>query len=187
MPRIKLITEIKAEKQRVFDLSRSIDLHQISTVHTDESAIAGRTSGLIEEGEFVTWRARHFGIYQTMTSQITEFQNSSHFVDVMVKGIFASFSHVHRFESKSNKRTLMIDVLDYRSPLGLLGQIADRLFVRSYLKRLLLRRNRTIKEYAETDMWKAVLPLKNMDYPWVTNDMAPRKGETSPSSKADRK
>ena len=187
MPRIKLITEIGAEKQLVFDLARSIDLHKISTVHTDESAIAGRTSGLIEEGEFVTWRARHFGIYQTMTSQISEFQNGSLFVDVMVKGIFASFTHVHRFESKSNERTLMIDVVDYRSPLGILGQIADRLFVRSYLKRLLLRRNRTIKEYAETDKWMAVLPLKNKGYPWVTNEMVPRLGATSPISKPDRK
>lgn len=182
MPRIKLITEIGAEKQLVFDLARSIDLHKVSTAHTDENAIAGRTSGLIEEGETVTWRARHFGIYQTLTTHISEFQNSSHFVDVMVKGIFANFSHVHRFESKSNNRTLMIDVLDYRSPLGILGQIADRLFVRSYLKRLLLRRNRTIKEYAETDKWKTVLPLTNTGYPWVTESDASGNGTVSPNS-----
>ena len=47
MPRIELRTEIKASKEIVFDLSRSIDLHKISTEHTKETAIDGKTAGLI--------------------------------------------------------------------------------------------------------------------------------------------
>jgi len=39
MPKIELKTEIKAKKDIVFDLSRSIDLHKISTEHTNEDAI----------------------------------------------------------------------------------------------------------------------------------------------------
>jgi hypothetical protein len=54
MPRIELKTEIKADKNLVFDLSRSIDLHKISTKHTNEEAIAGRTSGLLGMNESVT-------------------------------------------------------------------------------------------------------------------------------------
>lgn len=54
MPRIKLQTEVKANKELVFDLARSIDLHQLSTEQTNETAIAGKTSGLIETGESVT-------------------------------------------------------------------------------------------------------------------------------------
>jgi adenylyl- and sulfurtransferase ThiI len=41
MPVITLETYINADKQTVFDLARSIDLHQISTKHTNEKAIAG--------------------------------------------------------------------------------------------------------------------------------------------------
>ncbi|MCG1036514.1 hypothetical protein [Polaribacter sargassicola] len=48
MPRIEIKTEIKADINIVFDLSRSIDLHKISTKHTNEKAIAGKTNGLIE-------------------------------------------------------------------------------------------------------------------------------------------
>lgn len=73
MPEIELRTEINAKKEIVFDLSRSIDLHKISTHQTKEQAIAGKTSGLIGLDESVTWRAKHFGIYQTLTSKITEF------------------------------------------------------------------------------------------------------------------
>ncbi|WP_373516521.1 hypothetical protein [Pricia sp.] len=70
MPRIELRTEIKADKEIVFDLSRSIlDLHRISTEYTNEEAIAGKTSGLIGLNESVAWKAKHFGIYQRLTSK----------------------------------------------------------------------------------------------------------------------
>jgi hypothetical protein len=60
MAEIILITRIKNEIQICFDLARSIDLHKISTAHTNETAIAGCTGGLIGLNEFVTWEAVHF-------------------------------------------------------------------------------------------------------------------------------
>jgi hypothetical protein len=54
MPRIELKTEVEANMEIVFDLSRSIDLHKISMGNTNEKAIAGKTSGLIELDESVT-------------------------------------------------------------------------------------------------------------------------------------
>jgi hypothetical protein len=36
---INLKTKIQAPKERVFDLSRSVDLHQISTAHTNEKLL----------------------------------------------------------------------------------------------------------------------------------------------------
>jgi hypothetical protein len=48
---ISLATLIHAPIERVFDLSRSIDLHQQSMRHISEKAIAGKTSGLISESE----------------------------------------------------------------------------------------------------------------------------------------
>ena len=98
MPKIELKTEIKAEKEIVFDLSRSIDLHKISTEHTNEEAIAGKTSGLIGMNETVTWRAKHFGIYQKLTSKITEYNRPNNFTDEMQKGAFSEFKHEHHFE-----------------------------------------------------------------------------------------
>lgn len=98
MPRIELKTEIKASKEIVFDLSRSIDLHKISTEHTNEEAIAGKTSGLIGLDESVTWRARHFGIYQKLTSKITEYDRPNYFADEMIRGAFNKFKHEHHFE-----------------------------------------------------------------------------------------
>ena len=156
MPRIELQTDIKADKEIVFNLSRSIDLHKISTEKTNETAIAGKTSGLIGLNESVTWRAKHFGIYQKLTSKITDFDQPNYFVDEMVSGAFSKFKHEHFFE-ESDKGTLMIDIFDYTSPFGILGKIADKLFLENYMTDLLAERNRIVKEFAESDKWKAIL------------------------------
>ena len=156
MPRIELKTEIKADRNIVFDLSRSIDLHKISTEQTNEEAIAGKTSGLIGMDESVTWRAKHFGIYQKLTSKITEFDRPKYFVDEMVKGAFAQFKHEHHF-TESNGGTLMTDFFDYKSPLGILGKLADELFLKKYMTELLIERNRIVKEFAESDNWKKII------------------------------
>jgi ligand-binding SRPBCC domain-containing protein len=156
VPRIELQTTIKAEIQIVFDLSRSIDLHKISTEHTNETAIAGKTSGLIGLGESVTWRAKHFGIYQKLSSKITEFKSPVYFTDEMVRGAFKEFKHEHHFEDR-NGETIMTDYFDYVSPLGRIGKIADKIFLKKYMTELLKTRNQTIKEFAESEKWKIVL------------------------------
>lgn len=156
MPIIQLRTEIKASRDLVFDLSRSVDLHQISTRHSHEAAVAGITSGLIGLHGSVTWRARHFGIFQRLTSTITAYDRPNFFNDEMVSGAFQSFRHEHHFE-EVNDATIMRDTFAYRSPLGVLGQLADALFLKRYMTELLEKRNAVIKKYAESGKWKEVL------------------------------
>ncbi|GLX70571.1 hypothetical protein MU1_49170 [Paenibacillus glycanilyticus] len=120
MPIIKQSLFIQAPIQVCFDLSRSIDIHMDSTSQTNERAINGRTSGLIELGESVTWEARHFGIRQHLSAVITEFEEPYRFVDEMVSGAFKSFRHEHRFVA-SEDGTLMTDIFDYASPWGAVG------------------------------------------------------------------
>ena len=149
MPTIQLTTEVAAPLQIVFDLSRSIDLHEKSTEQTNEKAIDGRTSGLIELGETVTWEATHFFIRQRLTSRIVEFERPNRFRDSMVSGAFRRFDHDHIFEP-SNSGTSMTDVFDFTSPFGPLGQIANWLFVTRHMRKLLYVRQQLIKSVAES-------------------------------------
>jgi ligand-binding SRPBCC domain-containing protein len=153
---IDITTRIQSPIQRVFDLSRSVDLHTASTAHTHERAVAGVTAGLMGLGQKVTWRARHFGIWQNLTSCITAFEPPAYFRDSLVRGAFSRFDHDHFF-SQEGDITLMRDVFDYDSPLGVLGRIADRLFLKRYMKQLLISRNAVIKMAAETDEWRRYL------------------------------
>ncbi len=154
MPVIELSTLIAEPAPRVFDLARSIDLHTASTAATGERAVAGVTSGLIGPGEQVTWRARHLGVWQSLTSRIEIFERPRHFRDSMVRGAFRRFDHDHFFEPCA-EGTRMRDVFDYTSPLGVLGRLADGLFLERYMRALLVERNRVIKEVAESqDAWR---------------------------------
>ncbi|MFC4100925.1 SRPBCC family protein [Paenibacillus xanthanilyticus] len=148
MPVIHMQLQIRAPLEICFDAARSIDLHMVSASHTRERAIAGRTSGLIELGESVTWEAVHFGVKQRLTAVITEFERPYRFVDEMEAGAFKRFWHEHRFTPVEGG-TLMEDTFDYDSPLGALGRLADRLFLKRYMYDFLLKRNRCIQETAE--------------------------------------
>ncbi len=160
---IRLETIINAPIERVFDLARSIDLHKISTEHTNEQAIAGKISGLINLNETVTWRAKHFGIYQKLTVEIFKYEKPFLFVDRMTKGIFSKMEHLHQFETYQSQtkmtQTKMIDIFEFDAPFGLLGKIIEFLFLKKYMTKFLIIRNQTIKQIAESEDWKKILSV----------------------------
>jgi len=146
--KIRVEIVIRAPLERCFDAARDLDLHVRSMAHTGERAVAGRTSGLIELGEEVTWRARHFGVMQHFTSRITAFERPYHFQDAMQRGAFRSFVHDHFFRDEDGA-TRMIDEIAFAAPLGILGVIAEKLFLRRYLERLIRDRAVAIKDAIE--------------------------------------
>ena len=156
MSQIHLTSFINAPVNRVFDLTRSINLHQISTAHTNEKAIDGVINGLINKNETVTWQARHLFKTRRFTSKITSLEAPVFFIDEMIKGDFKNFYHEHHFKPVKNG-TIMIDVLNFESPYGIIGKMFNTVFLKAYLLKFLKKRNEVIKEYAETQKWKAVL------------------------------
>ncbi|MBZ4189604.1 SRPBCC family protein [Niabella beijingensis] len=156
MPVIELETIIHAAAETCFDLSRSIDLHSLSTAQTNEKAVGGRTSGLIGAGETVTWQATHFGVRQKLTSKITAYNRPVHFRDEQLQGAFRFIKHDHYFHKVENG-TLMKDVFCFQSPLGMLGRLVDAVIMKRYLTRFLTERNKVIKVVAESAMGMHVL------------------------------
>ncbi len=140
----------------VFDLSRSIDLHEISTSHTNEKAIAGIMSGLIGDTETVTWQANHLFRSRTFTSKITAFDRPHYFKDEMLSGDFKKFVREHFFEKNENG-ILMTDKLLLEAPFGWIGKLTTALFLKNYIKALIIQRNKVIKSYAESGEWKKIL------------------------------
>ncbi len=155
MPVIRITTYINAPVGRCFDLARSIDLHQLSTSKTNEKAVSGFTTGLINKDDQVTWEATHLGVRQKLTSLISEMDIPNSFTDIQLKGAFKYFSHQHLFEYKAGQ-TIMKDVFDFQSPLGLLGCLFNKLILTNYMKRFLTERNQMIKDVAESEEWKKI-------------------------------
>jgi ligand-binding SRPBCC domain-containing protein len=156
MPNIHLTTFVAAPAQRVFDLSRSIDLHKQAMNKYNEAAVAGTRFGLIEKDETVTWKAKHFFKNRLLKVKVTEMKPYESFTDEKVEGDFKAMKHVHHFKPCDNG-TIMIDLFEFESPYGFIGKIFNSLVLSKYMARLLEQRNKMIKEFAETDKWKRLL------------------------------
>ena len=156
MPVVHITTFIAAPPHVVFDLSRHIGLHKISQQNRKEEAIKGVTSGLINKGEFVTWKAYHLFKNRFLKIRITQMEPYSFFEDVMEEGDFKSFQHQHHFKPVQNG-TILIDRLYFESPYGIVGKLFNRLYLTNYMKLLLAERNKVIREYAESKKWEALL------------------------------
>lgn len=156
MPQIHLTTFIEAPVERVFDLSRSIQLHKESMKRHKEEAVAGTRFGLIEKDETVTWKARHLFKTRILRTRIIDMQKPSLFIDEQSKGSFKEMKHEHYFKPCENG-TIMIDLFRFESPYGTIGKWFNSFYFTRYLKKLLQQRNKTIKEYAESNKWKRLL------------------------------
>lgn len=126
--------------EAAFDLSLNIDAHVGSMAASGERVVAGVAEGIIALGEFVTWRARHFGVTWTMTSKVTEWDRPHRFVDEQVHGPFKSFWHEHVFTPVEHGTQLQ-DRVRFEAPLGVLGRLAERLVLARYLPHLIDVRN----------------------------------------------
>jgi ligand-binding SRPBCC domain-containing protein len=148
MTQISLTTLIEAPVEICFDLSRSVEVHLKSTARTNEIAIAGRTTGLCELHDEITWQATHFGVRQKLSVRITKMEKPRFFEDSMLKGVFSSMRHEHHFEMSAGQ-TKMTDMFSYTVPFGFFGQLFDKLILKKYMTSFLLKRNQTIKDLAE--------------------------------------
>jgi ligand-binding SRPBCC domain-containing protein len=156
MPNIHLTTFIAAPVDRVFDLSRNIDLHKQSMTKHKEEAVAGTRFGLIEKDETVTWKAKHLFKTRLLRTRITEMIKPKIFIDEQSKGDFKMMKHEHHFKPCENG-TIMIDLIHFETPYGAMGKVLNSLYLTKYIRKLIEQRNKTIKEFAETDKWKKLL------------------------------
>jgi ligand-binding SRPBCC domain-containing protein len=152
-------TAIRAPIERCFDLARSVEVHLAGNIHCVEAAVAtaGVTTGLIGIGQRVNWRAKHFGVWQNLTSEITAVDRPGYFQDTMIEGAFRFMQHDHFFRALSPDETEMRDVFRFAAPLPLLGRLAEIALLRRYMRALLRERNAVVKEIAESAAWQKYL------------------------------
>ncbi len=160
MVTLEEVTVIRAPIERCFDLARSVEVHLAGNVHFGEAAVAtgGVTSGLIGIAQRVTWRAKHFGIWWNLTSEITAMDRPAYFQDTMIRGVFRFMKHDHMFRNLSSSETEMKDIFCFAAPLALLGRLAEITFLGRYMRNLLCERNQVLKQIAESSEWQTYLP-----------------------------
>lgn len=156
MPFIHLTTFISAPQERVFDLSRSVDLHKASMKKYEETIVDGTMNGLMNLNDTVTWTAKHFFKTRRLKIKINKLQRPDYFVDEQVEGDFTMMKHEHYFKPAQNG-TIMIDQFHFETPYGWFGKAINVFYLEKYMTRLLNERNKMIKEIAEGNLWNQYL------------------------------
>jgi ligand-binding SRPBCC domain-containing protein len=146
MPTIHLEMFIAAPAKLCFDLCLNVNFHERAG---HGRAVAGVTSGRMKLGDTVTWEAVHFFVRQRLTSKIVAYDRPRMFVDEMQSGAFARWRHTHTFVEQPGG-ALMVDDVDFASPLGVLGRITDAVLLKGHMTKFLIRHNRYFKRVAES-------------------------------------
>lgn len=74
-----------------------------------------------------------FNIQMHWQTEIIHIDYKKSFVDFQVKGPYKLWHHYHEF-IENEKGVLVRDIVDYELPLGFIGKIAHRLFVKKKLE-----------------------------------------------------
>ncbi|MGZ3881635.1 MAG: SRPBCC family protein [Flavisolibacter sp.] len=156
MPFIHLTTFIAAPQERVFDLSRSVDLHRASMKRYEEKIVDGTMSGLMNMNDTVSWTAKHLFKQRRLKSKITRLSAPEYFTDEQEEGDFKMMKHEHYFKPIQNG-TIMIDQFHFETPYGLLGRLVNNFYLKRYMTKLLKERIAMIKQVAESNLWQQYL------------------------------
>jgi len=156
MPSIHLTTFIAAPIERVFDLSRHLAVYKYVFNGRKETFTARSSNNLVTDGDTLTLTVKHLGKTRLVGLKITNLKKPYFFTEEQSKGDLQSYRHDHHFKRIDNG-TILIDVLDFGAPRDLVGKLIGNLYLKDYLEKLVLKRNEVIRQYAETERWRAVL------------------------------
>lgn len=100
------------------------------------------------EGMIIIYRVKPLaGIPVTWVTEITHITEGSYFVDEQRSGPYTLWHHRHFIEPDGNG-TMMTDIVTYRPPLGILGRIANSLFIRKKLGQIFDYRERVMNSFS---------------------------------------
>jgi ligand-binding SRPBCC domain-containing protein len=156
MARIHLTTFIAAPIERVFNLSRSLAVYKYLFNNRKERFSSGAGSGLLNKDETLSIIARHAGKTRLSMLKVTTMEKPVRFTEEQVKGDLQHYRHEHYFKAVDNG-TIVIDLLDFGHPRGIIGKYLGKIYLRNYLEELIRKHNEVIRSYAETEKWRAVL------------------------------
>lgn len=100
----------------------------------------------LRRGALLDYRLRLHGVPLRWQSRIEAWEPPLRFVDVQARGPYALWEHTHLFERDGNDAAVIHDRVRYALPLGPLGALAHRLFVRRDLERIFDYRGRVASE-----------------------------------------
>jgi ligand-binding SRPBCC domain-containing protein len=123
-------------KQKAWDfLSQPKNLKVITPEHMGFHILSGGDKPMFP-GQIIQYKVSPFpGFTTKWVSEITQVEYGNYFVDVQLFGPYALWHHKH-FIHEIEGGVVMEDIIDYKIPLGILGQMAHPIIVKKQLKQI---------------------------------------------------
>jgi ligand-binding SRPBCC domain-containing protein len=138
-------TVLDAPVERVFDFFSRPENLAVITPPRMGFVIIG-VSGAMGYGTLIRYRIRIAGIPVTWLTGIEVWEPGRRFVDAQLSGPYHCWWHEHVFVPDGDARTIMHDRVLYTPPFGIIGRIANALFIRRELREIFAFRARAITD-----------------------------------------
>ena len=146
MYQLKSSQKIPATKEAVWDfISSPSNLKEITPDYMGFE-IKGTLPEKMYPGMFIEYKVSPvLGIKMTWVTEITHVDEGKFFVDEQRVGPYRIWHHQHHIEEIEGG-ILMHDIIDYQPPFGLLGDIANSLFIRKQLDEIFAYRTIAVEK-----------------------------------------
>jgi ligand-binding SRPBCC domain-containing protein len=141
---------LPAPREEVFEFFSKVENLQRITPPWLNFRILTRLPIEIKQGSLVDYRVKLFGIPIRWKTEIAAWEPPHRFVDRQIEGPYQTWTHTHRFESKSGG-TMMTDQVEYMPKGWFLAPLLNRLFVKRNVKKIFdYRRKEILRIFSTT-------------------------------------
>ena len=117
-------------------ISSPANLKDITPEHMGFVVMGNTGIGKMYPGMIITYKVSPLlGIKLNWVTEITHVRDKEYFVDEQRIGPYAMWHHEHKIEAIAGG-VLMTDIITYQPPFGVLGAIANALFIKKQLKEI---------------------------------------------------
>ncbi len=141
--------EIERPLREVFSFFENPENLAILTPKSLNFKILTPSPIIMKAGALIDYTIQVLGIEQRWTTLITSYEPPFRFVDEQIKGPYAFWHHTHTF-SETSAGTLIKDEVRYAIPFGLVGTLAQEIFVKKELDKIFRFRAETIERHFQS-------------------------------------
>lgn len=143
-------------------LSSPANLKRITPEHMGFHILSGADRPMFP-GQIIQYKVSPFPGYATKwVTEITHVKEGEYFVDEQRFGPYALWHHKH-FLKSVDQGVEMEDIIDYKIPFGILGQLAHPILVKKQLKKIFAYREKKLIElFGKVEGSRNFLELKSI-------------------------
>ncbi|MBC8125074.1 MAG: SRPBCC family protein [Candidatus Kapabacteria bacterium] len=139
---------IKTSIERAFHFHD--DTKNLLKITPPNVKVTFETRGESGLGQEVMLQVRQFGLFTMHWHvKITEYQPPHRMTDIQISGPFKSWKQTRLFR-EVNDSCMLTDIVEYEPPFGVLGRIADALFIRPQIMKMFAFRQQATKQLLES-------------------------------------